>query len=279
MKYSTEQSSKKSREKRDPGYVKLRRGLLPHLSKMSSNASKLYVCLLLKAHWKSGPKRGLAEVSYEDIACDLGWSYSTVRRTIGELTRKAYIEVTPAANQYELTRIKIFKYDPEEGDSAVFTGEHTKPLENSAVLSGVFSAASTGERSGERSNTPISQSERDLQAPKKVKKYRSKEDYNPPTPLKGECDGFEQFWLVYPKKISKQKAVRAWRKIKGTEIVAILTSVETWNKTEQWRREGGRFIPYPATFLNDRRWEDAVPEALRVLHSEGGGKFDDVPVY
>ena len=48
MKYSTEQSSKKSREKRDPGYVKLRRGLLPHLSKMSSNASKLYVCLLLK---------------------------------------------------------------------------------------------------------------------------------------------------------------------------------------------------------------------------------------
>ena len=100
----------RSSEKRDPGFVKLRRGLLPHLSSMSSNAAKLYVFLLLKAHWKLGPKRGLAEVSYEDITCDLGWSYSMVRRTIRELTRKNYIEVTPAANQYDLTRIKVLKY-------------------------------------------------------------------------------------------------------------------------------------------------------------------------
>jgi hypothetical protein len=49
-----------SSEKRGPGFVKLRRGLLPHLSEMSSNAVKLYVYLQLKAQW-AGPMRGWVE--------------------------------------------------------------------------------------------------------------------------------------------------------------------------------------------------------------------------
>jgi hypothetical protein len=64
----------KQSSQRGPGFVKLRRGLLPHLAEMSSNAAKLYVCLLLRAHWESGPKRGWVETRYEDIARDLGWS-------------------------------------------------------------------------------------------------------------------------------------------------------------------------------------------------------------
>jgi hypothetical protein len=49
----------------------------------------------------------------------------------------------------------------------VSTGEHGKSAENSAVLSGVFSAVSTGEQSGEHSNPSIAQNQQDLQAPKK----------------------------------------------------------------------------------------------------------------
>lgn len=49
-----------------------------------------------------------------------------------------------------MTRIKILKYDLEDCDSAVSTGERTKPAENSAVLSGVLGAVSTGEQSSER---------------------------------------------------------------------------------------------------------------------------------
>jgi hypothetical protein len=36
----------------------------------------------------------------------------------------------------------------------------------------------------------------------------------------------------------------------------MLAGVERWKQTEQWQKEGGQFIPYPATFLNQRRWED-----------------------
>jgi hypothetical protein len=31
--------------------------------------------------------------------------------------------------------------------------------------------------------------------------------------------------------------------------------------SEQWRRDDGRFIPHPATWLNQRRWEDEAEPA------------------
>ena len=164
-----------SNEKRDPGFVKLRRGLLAHLPDMSSNAVKLYLWLHFKAHWKPGPKRGWVEASYEDIMGSLAWTKSMVRRTVEELTQRGYIEVITAANQHQVTRIKILKYDLEECGSAVLTGEHSKPVESSAVLSGVLNAVFTSEQSSEHSNRSISQSESDLQAPKnavEVKKER-----------------------------------------------------------------------------------------------------------
>src|SRR5215472_5668241 len=61
-----------SGEKHDPGFAKISRELLPRLRDMSSNATKLYLWLRLKAFWK-GPKRGCVETAFEDIASALGW--------------------------------------------------------------------------------------------------------------------------------------------------------------------------------------------------------------
>ena len=41
----------------------------------------------------------------------------------------------------------------------------------------------------------------------------------------------------------------------------MITAIERWEQTEQWKDNGGRFIPHPATWLNQRRWEDEVPAA------------------
>jgi len=132
-----------SNQKRNLGFVKLRRGLKEHLhrSRMSSNASTLFVWLLLSAR-HSGPSRGCVEANYEDVMRNLGWTYSMVRRTIGELAQKGYVIATPAANQHAITTIKIQKFDTWEDDSAVSTGEHTKTSDKSAVSSGVLSALS-----------------------------------------------------------------------------------------------------------------------------------------
>lgn len=160
-----------SHGKRDPGFAPIRRGLLEHLPEMSSNAVKLYLWLHLKAFW-SGPKRGCVETSFEDMARGNGWSYSMARRTTKELTRKGYILVARAANQYQFNTIKILRFDTEQNDSAVSTGEHTKPADNSAVSS----AALNGGHSTERSKPGNVQSDQNLYPPKKVKEVKKEKN-------------------------------------------------------------------------------------------------------
>lgn len=101
-----------------------------------------------------------------------------------------------------------------------------------------------------------------------------------PNPLEAGGGGFDEFWKVYPRKVNKRRSSQSWKKIKPSEVPAILSSVEEWKKTDQWSRDGGRYIPYPATFLNDRRWDEQVVATLsRASHSEEKSKFDDLPVY
>ena len=39
----------------------------------------------------------------------------------------------------------------------------------------------------------------------------------------------------------------------------MIDAVEKQKKTDQWTRDGGQYIPHPATWLNQRRWEDEIP--------------------
>jgi hypothetical protein len=36
----------------------------------------------------------------------------------------------------------------------------------------------------------------------------------------------------------------------------ILADVEAKKRTQDWKKDGGKYIPYPATYLNGKRWED-----------------------
>jgi hypothetical protein len=70
--------------------------------------------------------------------------------------------------------------------------------------------------------------------------------------------GFEEFWKIYPKKQAKSRALKAWNKIPAREHPQILADVQFRKQSEDWKRDGGRFVPHPATYLNERRWEDAL---------------------
>lgn len=80
----------------------------------------------------------------------------------------------------------------------------------------------------------------------------------PPKPPKPEIYPFDEFWAVYPKKKAKEDARKAWAKLKPNEDLgkAIIKAVEDAKKTDDWKKEKGKFIPYPATYLNGKRWED-----------------------
>jgi hypothetical protein len=71
-------------------------------------------------------------------------------------------------------------------------------------------------------------------------------------------EGFDNFWSLYPRKEAKQSARKAWRKVKPDELPAILAGLRVAMQTEQWQKDGGQFVPLPATWLNGRRWEDEI---------------------
>ena len=71
-------------------------------------------------------------------------------------------------------------------------------------------------------------------------------------------DLFDRFWKQYPKKVGKGYAEKSWSKIKSpNETISLITDALFWQiKCEQWTKDGGQFIPNPATYLNQKRWLD-----------------------
>ena len=74
-----------------------------------------------------------------------------------------------------------------------------------------------------------------------------------------ECPAFREFWTTYPKKIAIANAEAAWKKNGCVQFLPkILKTVLAFKASDQWTKDGGQFIPNPATWLNQRRWEDEL---------------------
>ena len=71
-----------------------------------------------------------------------------------------------------------------------------------------------------------------------------------------EPDPFDQFWKLYPRRVAKADARKAWAKIRAEDRQKILEVLPDHLKQDQWTKDGGQFIPYPASWLNGERWED-----------------------
>lgn len=83
--------------------------------------------------------------------------------------------------------------------------------------------------------------------------------------LPGQDAAFDEFWRAYPRRKSRGQAERAWAKLRPSEqlVRRIISAVERAKTSADWRKDGGRFIPYPATWLNAKGWEDDLGEQPR----------------
>ena len=81
--------------------------------------------------------------------------------------------------------------------------------------------------------------------------------------------GFDAFWLAYPRKTAKPKAAQAFARLAPDAALmrAILAAVESQCRSEQWTKDGGQFIPHPATWISGRRWEDRI-DALKATGTD-----------
>ena len=86
---------------------------------------------------------------------------------------------------------------------------------------------------------------------------------------------FDRFWGAYPRKVSKADARKAFAKLNpdGELVEAMLRALDWQKRLPEWTKDGGQFIPSPATWLNARRWEDE-PEGSPTppTKQEGSGR-------
>lgn len=83
---------------------------------------------------------------------------------------------------------------------------------------------------------------------------------------KGEyTEPFLVFYEKYPKKEGKAEAQKAWTKLNPQNGLQekILTAIQNQSNYKQMLRDSDQFCPEwpnPATWLNNRRWEDEIPK-------------------
>jgi uncharacterized protein YdaU (DUF1376 family) len=99
------------------------------------------------------------------------------------------------------------------------------------------------ERSGSDSDSLLPLGKRDIREPGKAKGPYSED--------------FESFWTAYPRKVGKGAAWKAWKAAKTKPVQeTILSAVQAAKRSDQWTKDGGQFIPHPATWINQGRWDD-----------------------
>lgn len=69
---------------------------------------------------------------------------------------------------------------------------------------------------------------------------------------------FDDFWLMYPKRVAKKDARRAWERLKAEQRMEALVALMDWRRV--WTDRGDlQFVPNGATWLNGERWTDELP--------------------
>jgi len=90
-----------------------------------------------------------------------------------------------------------------------------------------------------------------------VKREKSETNKTAPVKTVKYFDEFIQFWSIYPKKVAKNDALKAFQKAMETVNVAVMiNAVQAQLACDAWAKEGGKYIPNPATWLNGGQWDN-----------------------
>ena len=122
--------------------------------------------------------------------------------------------------------------------------------------------AASGKHGGENGKGIKKQTESKPKAKAKQPKREKEREEEKEREIENECyarDAFETFWKAYPRKVGKDAARRAFAKVK-VPVETLVAAVEAQKSSTQWTKDNGQFIPNPATWLNQGRWEDEVAD-------------------
>ena len=275
------------------GFIKLHRKLIAWGWYQDYVVKDVFLHLLLTANfketsWRSTTlKEGQLVTSYKHLSEDLGFSVQKIRTAIDKLKSTGEI-TTESTNKYTvITVVNWADYQfGEESDNQQNNKQSnnqatsrfceqtvnknkkvkkstSKSTNNETAESGLnteaayqFGKISTSNLTNNQ-QTNNNQITNKQQQRKNIKNDKNKRNNNIYA-HSSESDGFDIFWFVYPRKVGKKDAIKAWNQIKPDKFTTekIISGVERWKRSEQWTKDEGRFIPYPATFLRGERYNE-----------------------
>jgi len=202
------------------------------------------------------------DLNVTQIAADTGLDRSHVWKTIHLLNSKnvlmlgeGKVRFNRHADQWIMAKTATNEVWPKQPQTMAKTATNKvrpKQPQHMAKL-----ATNCGQNSLEHSGNTLNDS--GLPSPKE----RKKEKRNPHTPTNGGLsldESFNQIWKIYPKKVSKAVAKKAFQKIKPNKELfdTMKKAIELHSRSRDWTKENGKYIPHLSTWLNQERWEDEI---------------------
>lgn len=237
----------------------------------------LIINLLSRAAWKKGSYQG-RDILPGQFGVVLGLfadsvkvPKTTLHRMVSHLEEDGFLTVENVGHRFSLITIVNWHLYQANGDDA-WNADGT-PMEYQRNARGTPSYKEEEVKKEEDIRTPLTPHGGDECASAASAPPVSARRTKQPTEYSAD---FEHFWQLYPRKIGKDAAWKVYQRRKheiptGENMAAILARHA---QTEQWQREGGKYIPHPATWLNHGRWADDVTPVVGIASRESSPRLE-----
>ena len=178
------------------------------------------------------------------LARMVGSDVRTVRRLLSELEAAGVFSRAEAGTIFSRRMVRDQQLRDKRGQYGYLSQQHPDVPKRKDTLHPSIRGSLVGSPSSSYSGSSSSSAVEKRQEP-------------PLSPSEGD---FEVVWNAYPRREAKAQALKAWNKLKSPPVETMLQAIAAYAKSDQWRREGGRFIPLLARWLDDHRWEDEMPQ-------------------
>ena len=87
-----------------------------------------------------------------------------------------------------------------------------------------------------------------------------------PTESSAFIPSFMDAWSLYPRKVARKAAEKAWQKLNSEQRVEAVIALSKWRSV--WISRGELdFVPHFSTWLNGERWTDELPTDCAPNHA------------
>lgn len=229
------------------------------VQRMSFSERGLYFEMLLE-QWENlsladDPKAVaalLATTTAQELEIEAAWT----------AVRRKFVEVEGQPGRIMNLRLERVRRERRRFVKIARKGGRARAEQAARSASGTFQPSASGQPAASPADAPAA-----LQPPTSTASASSSASASSTATASPKKSGavdvaFDAFWAVYPNKTGKDAARKIWTKRRHElpPIDDLIASVSRQSASTRWMKDDGQYIPNPATWLNQGRWQDEAEQ-------------------